>query len=303
MGKHIVVGSGQVGSHVAAKLASQGQDVTVVTRSGSGPEGVTKVAADVADQAGLIEITRGADAIYNCVNPPYHRWLTDWPPMAASFLAAAEASGAVLAVLGNLYPYGPVSVPMTEDLPFDAPDPKFRVRSRMWEDALALHRAGRIRMTEVRGSDYFGPGATDQSFLGDRFLKPLRAGKAIQLVWPADQPQCFDLPARRRRRADHGGGRRARLGQGLARAHGGAAHVPPARRADGRDPGPSRAAHDDAALAGAARGRAVRPDDRRAAAHPLPVHRALHPRLLGLPADLRCPADPLDQALKATLAA
>ncbi|WP_327086387.1 NAD-dependent epimerase/dehydratase family protein [Nonomuraea sp. NBC_01738] len=191
MGKHIVVGSGQVGSHVAAKLASQGQDVTVVTRSGSGPEGVTKVAADVADQAGLIEITRGADAIYNCVNPPYHRWLTDWPPMAASFLAAAEASGAVLAVLGNLYPYGPVSVPMTEDLPFDAPDPKFRVRSRMWEDALALHRAGRIRMTEVRGSDYFGPGATDQSFLGDRFLKPLRAGKAIQLVWPADQPHSW----------------------------------------------------------------------------------------------------------------
>jgi len=37
--------------------------------------------------------------------------------------------------------------------------------------------------TEVRGSDYFGPGATDQSYLGDRFLVPFRAGKSVPLVW------------------------------------------------------------------------------------------------------------------------
>ncbi len=91
MGKHIVVGSGQVGTHLATKLLARGHDVTVVSRSGRGPDGTVKVAADVADQARLIEVTKGADVLYNCVNPQYHRWLTDWPPMAASFLAAAEA--------------------------------------------------------------------------------------------------------------------------------------------------------------------------------------------------------------------
>lgn len=106
MGKHVVVGAGQVGPHVARKLIEQGHDVVVVTRSGSGPEGATRIAADVTDSARMIEISKGADAIYNCVNPKYHRWLTDWPPMAASFMAAAEASGAVLVALGNLYPYG-----------------------------------------------------------------------------------------------------------------------------------------------------------------------------------------------------
>ncbi|MEV3984736.1 NAD-dependent epimerase/dehydratase family protein [Nonomuraea sp. NPDC049758] len=191
MGKHVVVGSGQVGTHLAAKLAAQGHEVVVVTRSGRGPEGTVRVAADVADQARLSELAKGADVLYNCVNPAYHRWLTDWPPMAASFLAAAESSGAVLAILGNLYPYGPVSGPMTEDLPLASTTPKARVRAKIWHDALAAHRAGRIRVTEVRGSDFFGPGATDQSHLGTRFIPPLRAGRTIRLVFPADVPHSW----------------------------------------------------------------------------------------------------------------
>ncbi|MET9247199.1 NAD-dependent epimerase/dehydratase family protein [Nonomuraea sp. NPDC003709] len=191
MGKHVVVGSGQVGTHVANKLLAQGHEVAVVTRSGSGPEGAVKVAADISDKAGLIEATKGADVLYNCVNPKYHRWLTDWPPMAESFLAAAEASGAVYVMLGNLYPYGPVNGPMTEDLPLTSANPKFRVRAKMWRDALAAHEAGRIRTTEVRGSDFFGPGASDQSYLGGRFLVPLREGKTIQLVYPPDMPHSW----------------------------------------------------------------------------------------------------------------
>ncbi|WP_113702613.1 NAD-dependent epimerase/dehydratase family protein [Nonomuraea lactucae] len=191
MGKHVVVGSGQVGTHLATRLLAQGHEVTVVTRSGGGPAEATRVAADVADQARLSEVTKGADALYNCVNPKYHRWLTDWPPMAESFLAAAEATGAVLVILGNLYPYGPVSGPMTEDLPLASTSPKAQVRAKIWTDALAAHQAGRIRVTEVRGSDFFGPGATDQSWLGDRFLVPLREGRTIQLVWPADVPHSW----------------------------------------------------------------------------------------------------------------
>lgn len=191
MGKHVVVGSGQVGSHLAAKLLQQGHEVTVVTRSGSGPEGAVKVAADVADRARLTEIAKGADALYNCVNPRYHRWLTDWPPMAASFLGAAEDTGAVLVILGNLYPYGPVTGPMTEDLPLASTSPKAQVRAKIWQDALAAHQAGRLRTVEVRGSDYFGPGASDQSYLGERFVPALKAGKTIQLIWPADIPHSW----------------------------------------------------------------------------------------------------------------
>jgi hypothetical protein len=39
-------------------LPTQGHEVTVVTRSGVGPENVAKIAADATDRKRLIEITR-----------------------------------------------------------------------------------------------------------------------------------------------------------------------------------------------------------------------------------------------------
>ncbi|MFG2250163.1 NAD-dependent epimerase/dehydratase family protein [Spirillospora sp. NPDC048823] len=192
MGRHVIVGAGQVGAHLAERLAGGGHDVVVVTRSGSGPEGVRRVAADVADRARLTEIAKGADALYNCVNPQYHRWAQDWPPMAASFLGAAEETGAVLVTLSNLYVYGPVDGPMTEDLPLAATGTKGRVRAKMWRDAIAAHRAGRVRVTELRGSDYYGPRSTDQAYIGEtRFVKPLLAGKRVPYFSDPSVPHAW----------------------------------------------------------------------------------------------------------------
>ncbi|WP_344278314.1 NAD-dependent epimerase/dehydratase family protein [Actinomadura napierensis] len=192
MGKHVIVGAGQVGSHLAERLAGMGHDVTVVTRSGSGPEGVERIAADVADRARLTAAAKGADTIYNCVNPRYHRWVQDWPPMAASFLGAAEDTGAALVTLGCLYGYGPVDGPMTEDAPMAATGVKGRVRAKMWHDMLAAHEAGRIRATELRGSDYYGPRSTDQAYIGEtRFVRPLLAGKRVAYFSDPSVPHAW----------------------------------------------------------------------------------------------------------------
>ena len=156
MDLHVVVGAGPVGSATARLLMERGHQVRVVTRSGSGPEGAEHVAADAADAARLADLAEGAVAIYNCVNPTYSRWEQDWPPIGAALLHAAESSGAVLATVGNLYGYGHVDAPMTEQTPLAATGHKGQVRNAMWRDALAAHEAGRIRMFEVRGSDYLG---------------------------------------------------------------------------------------------------------------------------------------------------
>ncbi|WP_345217051.1 NAD-dependent epimerase [Georgenia halophila] len=86
----------------------------------------------------------------------YQHWERQWPPLAASLLRAAEDTGAVLTVMGNLYGYGPVDGQITRDLPLSAPGHMGRLRARMWQEALAAHQAGRIRATEVRASDYMG---------------------------------------------------------------------------------------------------------------------------------------------------
>ncbi|MCT9933004.1 NAD-dependent epimerase/dehydratase family protein [Planotetraspora sp. A-T 1434] len=193
MGKHVIVGAGQVGGQVAELLADQGHEVVVVTRSGSGPvrPGISLVAAQAGDAATMRRLTEEADALYNCANPAYHRWPVDWPPIANALLEAAEATGAGLVILGNLYGYGPVDGPMTEDLPLASTGTKGRVRAAMWEQALAAQQAGRVRATEVRGSDYYGPQASDQSYLGERFVPPLLAGKPAMVLSDPDVPHSW----------------------------------------------------------------------------------------------------------------
>ena len=158
---HLIVGAGPVGRATALHLVEEGHDVRLASRSGAAPAvpGATRVAADATDADGLVELAQGAAVIYNCINPPsYDVWPTYWPPIASALLAAAEKTGAVLAITGNLYPYGPVDVPMTEDLPDAATGTKGALRAQMWADAKAMHDLGRIRAVEVRGSDYMGPG-------------------------------------------------------------------------------------------------------------------------------------------------
>ena len=100
MSKHIVVGAGPIGTATAVRLAEQGEEVVVVTRSGSGPvhPAITCTAADASAPTAMSRLAAGAAAIYNCANPAYHRWPTDWPPIAQTLLAAAESSNAVLVV-------------------------------------------------------------------------------------------------------------------------------------------------------------------------------------------------------------
>jgi nucleoside-diphosphate-sugar epimerase len=127
-------------------------------------------------------------AIYNCANPPYHTWPRDWPPLAAALLAAAHTSGAPLAITGNLYGYGAVDRPMTEDMPLAPHTVKGKVRVKMWRDAVEAYRTGRITgVTEVRGSDFISP----RYSLLAQALPALRAGRTAWMPTPLDVPHTF----------------------------------------------------------------------------------------------------------------
>ncbi|MEO6086489.1 MAG: NAD-dependent epimerase/dehydratase family protein [Umezawaea sp.] len=189
MSLHVIVGAGPIGSTTASLLAERGEQVRVITRSGGGPEHprIERVAADATDADRLASLTEGAVALYNCANPAYHQWLTDWPPIATALIAAAERTGAVLATTSNLYGYGEVSSPITSSTPLAATHPKLKLRADMWRDALAAHEAGRIRATEVRGSDYLEANSIFAIGLG----KPLLAGKKAWSPAPLDVPHTW----------------------------------------------------------------------------------------------------------------
>ncbi|MGK5111071.1 MULTISPECIES: NAD-dependent epimerase/dehydratase family protein [unclassified Geodermatophilus] len=192
MALHVIVGKGAVGTTTAELLAAQGHRVRVLSRSGGrSTEAVEHRAVDATDAGALTDATRGAAALYNAVNPAYHRWPTDWPPVAAALLEAAERTGAVLVTMSNLYVYGRPSGPMTPDSPLAATDRKGRVRLAMWRAALAAHEAGRIRMTEARAADFVGPQVpAEHSHLG-RQLSAVRRGRRAWVVGDPDAPRSW----------------------------------------------------------------------------------------------------------------
>lgn len=189
MSDFVIVGAGAVGSAVARKLAEGGAAVRLVSRRGGGPAQphIELVAADATDAARLGELTKGARALFNCASPQYHQWFADWPPLHRALLSVAEDTGATLATVGNLYPYGPVSGPMTERTGLNATHPKLKLRGQMWRDALARHEAGRIRAVEVWASDYIEANSLLSFGLG----KPLLAGRRAYSPAPLDVPHSF----------------------------------------------------------------------------------------------------------------
>jgi nucleoside-diphosphate-sugar epimerase len=71
---------------------------------------------------------------------------------------------------------------------------KGRVRAAMWQEAKDWHDAGRIRATEVRGSDYIAP--TDASRVGSNRVVPrILQGKTVSLIGPLDFPHSWTSPA------------------------------------------------------------------------------------------------------------
>ncbi|GAA3894030.1 NAD-dependent epimerase/dehydratase family protein [Leifsonia kafniensis] len=182
MSHHLVVGAGLIGRPVAERLAARGDAVTIATRSGSPAAGVTARALDASDPDAFSHAAAGMSTIFLCTNPKYTTWATDWPPIFDAAIAAASASGANLVVMGNLYPYGSPTAPMTEhSLPLTT-EKKGLIRQAGWAKVRAAHERGDIRAVEVRASDYFGPGSGGTAHLGEAFFTAILRSKTAHIV-------------------------------------------------------------------------------------------------------------------------
>ena len=186
----VVFGGGPLGLAVAETLAGRGRRaVRLVTKSGrADPSGAVQVlAADVSHPERAAEAARGAAVIYHCVGADYGHWQQLLPPVMAGAMHAAEATGARIVYGDNLYAYGPVDGPLTEDLPSKATGLNGRIRGDLAARLLNAHRAGRLRATIGRASDFFGP-RVRLSTIGERVFGALLRGKPARLLGNPDLP-------------------------------------------------------------------------------------------------------------------
>lgn len=188
---HVVLGTGAIGRATAEELVKRGKTVRMVNRSGvlaEAPAGVEVVAADLYDPAKVKEVTRGAQVVYQAAQPNYNEWPQKFPPLQKSIIDGLEGSGMKLVIAENVYMYGETNgVPMVEDMPHNTHTRKGKTRSDMSKAALDAHRAGKLKVTTARGSDYFGPWGLP-STMGERVFYPLLAGKTAQVIGRLDLP-------------------------------------------------------------------------------------------------------------------
>ncbi|MFD9944887.1 NAD-dependent epimerase/dehydratase family protein [Nonomuraea sp. NPDC059023] len=187
---HVVLGAtGAIGKAVVAELTARGRHVRAVTRgAATGPDDLR---ADITTLDGAIAACDGAAVVYQCAQPGYTRWVTEFPALTRTVLAGVEAAGAKLVMADNLYVYGPVEGTMTEDLPHVAGSRKGRARAEVDKLILDAHQSGRVRATLGRASDYYGPGGVN-TVLGPTIFAAALNGKTARWMGDLDQPHTLN---------------------------------------------------------------------------------------------------------------
>jgi nucleoside-diphosphate-sugar epimerase len=191
---HVVFGTGAVGLALVDELAAQALPVRAVNRSGHAqvPNGVEIIAGDASNPEFAAQAAAGAAVVYQCLNPPYHRWADLFPVLQNAVVHAARTTRARYVSFENTYMYGDTGgKPMTETTPMRAETRKGKVRLAMARQLSELHDAGDLGVATARASDYFGPRGTSQSPFGDLVIGAAIARKPARVIGDPDQPHSY----------------------------------------------------------------------------------------------------------------
>ncbi|RQO55487.1 hypothetical protein DBR47_19675 [Paucibacter sp. KBW04] len=161
----ILGAAGRLGQTLALAFAQAGWRVLAQARKPL-PAALLKqpliqaLPCDALDSTVMLHLARQATAevqvLINALNPPYHRWDTMLPPLAASAQTTALALGALLMLPGNVYNFGR-DLPERLDLSTaERPDtPKAKVRIAL-EAQMAAAAAQGLDSVVLRAGDFFG---------------------------------------------------------------------------------------------------------------------------------------------------
>jgi len=209
MAQVMVLGAnGRLGRAAVLAFAAAGWAVTAQLRRAPRaalPAGVRELRCDALDLATLSRAGAGADVIVNALSPDYTQWARLLPPITATTIALAAATGATLMLPGNVYNFGKrLPAVLDEQTPVEATHPKAAQRIAL-EAALAEAACTRgVRSIVIRAGDFLGDAGT---WLDLAMAKGLARGRFTQMgpanldhawAWLPDLAQVFVLVAERR---------------------------------------------------------------------------------------------------------
>ncbi len=149
---------GAIGRPLAGLLTARGEPVRLVGRRPGPVAGAEIVAADLSDRGQTVQAVAGSSVVHLLVGLPYRTavWRERWPRIMANVIEACKRAGARLVFFDNVYMYGRVSGPMTEQTPYAPCSRKGEVRARIATSLMDEVRAGRLTAMIARSADFYG---------------------------------------------------------------------------------------------------------------------------------------------------
>jgi nucleoside-diphosphate-sugar epimerase len=132
--------------------------------------------ADLLNYQQVLEGVSGSEVIYMCAGLVYDKnvWQSQWPAIMQNLINVAKETQSRLIFFDNVYMYGLVHGPMTENTPYHPISVKGEVRARIATQLMDEVKAGNIQATIARAADFYGTDSTN-SFLDmmvlDKFSK------------------------------------------------------------------------------------------------------------------------------------
>ena len=150
------------------------------------------VTADLLDAQAVAKAVQGCDVAYLVAGLKYDTkvWQEQWPKVMRHTIDACKRHGTKLVFFDNVYAYGKVDGPMTEDTPYAPCSKKGEVRARIATTLMDEVKRGELQAMIVRAADFYGPGAT-LSLTHSTVTERLKAGKTPQWVGNAKAAHTF----------------------------------------------------------------------------------------------------------------
>lgn len=190
-----VIGAGQIGAPVVARLRALGHPVTWLsrTRPAAVADGVQHLSVDARDADAVSQAVKGMHAVIAAVNPATYDaevWARELPPLHAGIFAGVARAGTRLVLLDALYLYSLDHGPLSPSTPQEPSTQKGAIRKQLADMLAVAQRETGLRGSVLRAPDFWGPGL-HSALVSTAVLDGLRDGKRPLLVGNPDATHAF----------------------------------------------------------------------------------------------------------------
>ena len=158
----ILGAGGTIGNELVKELTPRNEAIRLVSRNPTLVPGAAEaIAADLSNLDDTLKAVSGSRIVFLVIGLRYEIkvWRELWPRIMHNVIEATKRSGARLIFFDNVYMYGKVRGPMTEETPFQPCSKKGEIRAQIATMLLNEIKAGSLTALIARSADFYGPRA------------------------------------------------------------------------------------------------------------------------------------------------